>query len=171
LQATGVDLGERFKAAWELAAVMGQVQVYGWQSLIVRCRAQGPRTHTSQLTRAHALVNTSRKAKVFDSKWVLARAQIAWINRVRHRDTERGPGVSLVEPATGPVWRVLGGCLSHPGAWFGLCLPSRIRPVRIQIHIPACLLTLCRLQRKRPRPPRLHCPRHAPRVSDVAAEP
>ena len=38
-QTTGVELGERFKAAWELAAVMGQVQVYGWQTLIVRCTA------------------------------------------------------------------------------------------------------------------------------------
>jgi hypothetical protein len=37
LQSTGMELGQRFNAAWELAAVMGQVEVFGWQTLNVRC--------------------------------------------------------------------------------------------------------------------------------------
>ncbi len=34
---TGMALGERLKAAWKWAAVLGQVEVYGWQKLNVRC--------------------------------------------------------------------------------------------------------------------------------------
>ena len=33
---TGVQLGGRLKAAWEWAAVLGQVEVYGWQKLDIR---------------------------------------------------------------------------------------------------------------------------------------
>ncbi len=33
---TGIKLGVRLKAAWEWAAVMGQVEVYGWQTFDVR---------------------------------------------------------------------------------------------------------------------------------------
>jgi hypothetical protein len=33
---TGVKLGVRLKASWEWAAVMGQVEVYGWQTFDVR---------------------------------------------------------------------------------------------------------------------------------------
>ena len=33
---TGVKLGVRLKAAWEWAALMGQVEVYGWQTFDVR---------------------------------------------------------------------------------------------------------------------------------------
>ena len=82
-QTTGVELGERFKAAWELAAVMGQVQVYGWQKLIVRCRAQRPWTHTTPITRAHAFVNAFNKARFLKLNGCLASAQIVRINRVR----------------------------------------------------------------------------------------
>jgi hypothetical protein len=35
---TDVGLGKRFKAAaWKWAAVLGQVEVYGWQKLNMRC--------------------------------------------------------------------------------------------------------------------------------------
>ncbi len=34
---TGVALGQRLKAAWEWAAVMGQLEIYGWQTLDIRC--------------------------------------------------------------------------------------------------------------------------------------
>ncbi len=34
---TGVALGERLKVAWEWAAVLGQVEIYGWQTLDIRC--------------------------------------------------------------------------------------------------------------------------------------
>ncbi len=34
---TGEALGQRLKTAWEWAAVIGQVEVYGWQKLDVRC--------------------------------------------------------------------------------------------------------------------------------------
>jgi hypothetical protein len=34
---TGVPLGERLKEAWEWAAVMGQVELYGWQKLDMWC--------------------------------------------------------------------------------------------------------------------------------------
>ncbi len=33
---SGVALGQRVKA-WEWAAVLGQVEVYGWDKLDVRC--------------------------------------------------------------------------------------------------------------------------------------
>ncbi len=33
-------LGKRLKAAWEWAAVVGQVEVYGWTRLDVRCRPE-----------------------------------------------------------------------------------------------------------------------------------
>ncbi len=44
----GKPLGERVKAAWEWAAVLGQVEVYGWTRLDIRCCARarirnGPR--------------------------------------------------------------------------------------------------------------------------------
>ena len=35
----GVALGERVKAGWEYAAVLGQVEVYGWSRLDARCDA------------------------------------------------------------------------------------------------------------------------------------
>jgi hypothetical protein len=36
---TGAPLGERLKSAWEWAAVLGQVEVYGrsWRKLDIRC--------------------------------------------------------------------------------------------------------------------------------------
>ena len=39
---TGVALGERLKAAWEWAAVMGQLEIYGWQTLDIRCLTRRP---------------------------------------------------------------------------------------------------------------------------------
>ena len=33
-------LGGRLKAKWEWAAVLGQVEVYGWKTLDVRCRSR-----------------------------------------------------------------------------------------------------------------------------------
>ena len=33
---SGVALGQRLKTAWEWAAVLGQVEVYGWQRLDLR---------------------------------------------------------------------------------------------------------------------------------------
>ncbi len=33
------DLGEQLKVAWEWMAVLGQVEVYGWKELDVRCCA------------------------------------------------------------------------------------------------------------------------------------
>ena len=33
----GAQLGERLKAGWEWAAVLGQVEVHGWTKLDVRC--------------------------------------------------------------------------------------------------------------------------------------
>ena len=33
---SGVGLGQRLKTAWEWAAVLGQVEVYGWQRLDLR---------------------------------------------------------------------------------------------------------------------------------------
>ncbi len=32
----GVALGERLKAVWEWAAVLGQVEVYGWETVELR---------------------------------------------------------------------------------------------------------------------------------------
>ena len=32
----GVALGERFKAAWEWVAVLGQVELYGWDKVDLR---------------------------------------------------------------------------------------------------------------------------------------
>jgi hypothetical protein len=32
----GVTLGERLKSAWEWAAVLGQVEVYGWDKVDLR---------------------------------------------------------------------------------------------------------------------------------------
>ncbi len=33
----GANLGERLKAGWEWAVVLGQVEVYGWTTLDMRC--------------------------------------------------------------------------------------------------------------------------------------
>jgi hypothetical protein len=38
----GVALGERLKEAWEWAAVMGQVELYGWKTLNMRCPLAHP---------------------------------------------------------------------------------------------------------------------------------
>ncbi len=51
----GADLGERLKAEWEWAAVLGQVEVYGWTSLNILCHPRGPDEPICHAAAAHCL--------------------------------------------------------------------------------------------------------------------